>query len=408
MIARRPPLLALASALLLAACATQAPLQPAPTAPPPAAPASAPTPAPAPASPAGPSRATDLVATRVGHDTPAGTGADALAAFRAACPSLARRKDRSGLTIPADWAAPCAAVATARDARSFFNAQFAAVRLADGPVAGRGFATGYFEPEIAASRTKAPGYATPLYKRPPDLVEVDLGSFREEWKGRTLRGRLDGNKVIPYPTRADIAAGALAGKGLEIAWAADANEAFFLEIQGSGRLRLPDGRIMRIGYESQNGRDYVPIGRVLKEQGKLKDPVSMASILGWLRANPGEAPAIRAANPSAVFFRELTDIRPDQGPIGSMGHPLTPRVSAAVDPAFTPYGAPLIVELPGQPPVLQVAADTGGAIRGPGRIDMFRGPGAAGAAEAGGLASPIDLLILLPKPAAERLLARKP
>ncbi len=396
MVVRRPPLLALASGLLLAACATRTPPPSPPTAPPlPSGPA-------LPASTTGPARATDLPASRVAHDAPAGTGADALAAFRAACPSLARREDRSGLTKPSDWATLCAAAATASDARSFFTAQFTAVRLADG----KGFATGYFEPEIAASRVRAPGYVTPLYKRPPDLVDVDLGAFRSEWKGRTLRGRLSGAKVVPYPARADIAAGALAGKGLEIAWAADANEAFFLEIQGSGRLRLPDGRIMRIGYESQNGRDYVAIGKVLKDQGKLQDPVSMASILGWLRANPAQAPAIRAANPSTVFFRELTEIRPDQGPIGAMGHPLTPRVSVAVDPAFTPYGAPLIVALPGQPPVLQVAADTGGAIRGPGRIDMFRGSGTAAAAEAGSLASAIGVLILLPKPAAERLLAR--
>lgn len=337
----------------------------------------------------------------VTHDTPAGTPAAAIAAFRAACPALARRNDRSGLTRPADWAAPCTAAATASEPQRFFNEHFIAIRLADG----KGFATGYFEPEIAASRVPAPGYATPFYKRPPDLVEVDLGQFRNEWKGRTLRGRLDGNKLVPYPDRAAIAAGRLKDQGLELAFAGDANEAFFLEIQGSGRLRLPDGSIMRIGYDSQNGRDYVAIGKVLLDRGELpKGGVSMDSIMAWLRANPEKAPALRAANPSQVFFRELTELRPDQGPIGAMGHPLTPGVSAAVDPAFTPLGAPLIVDRPGLPPVIQVAADTGGAIRSAGRIDMFKGPGAAGAAAASNLASPIQILILLPKAAAARLL----
>jgi membrane-bound lytic murein transglycosylase A len=162
---------------------------------------------------------------------------------------------------------------------------------------------------------------------------------------------------------------------------------------------------MRIGYDSQNGRDYVAIGKVLLDRGDLpKGGVSMDSILAWLRANPEKAPALRAANPSQIFFRELTELRPDQGPIGAMGHPLTPGVSAAVDPAFTPLGAPLLVARPGQLLVLQIAADTGGAIRGPGRIDMFKGPGAAGAAAASDLASPIALRILLPKAAAGRLL----
>lgn len=358
---------------------------------------------PAPPPPAASPHVRDLPRRFVNHDTPNTTSPAALDAFRAACKSITSRQDRSGLTRPEDWTAPCAAARGATNAVEFFNTHFTAIRFDDG----KGFATGYFEPEIAASRTRAPGYDTPLYRRPPDLVEADLGAFLPEWKGRTLRGRLTGTKIIPYPSRADIAAGALANNSLELAWAADANAAFFLEIQGSGRLRLPDGSIMRIGYDSQNGRDYVAIGRVLKDQGKLQDPVSMDSILGWLRANLEQAPAIRAANPSQIFFRELTNIRPDQGPIGAMGHPLTPKISAAVDPAFTPYGAPLIVELPGQPPVLQIAADTGGAIHGPGRIDMFRGPGETAAKDAGNLASRILIMVLLPSAAADRLLGTK-
>jgi membrane-bound lytic murein transglycosylase A len=383
----------LAPALLVAACTTSSPPVAKSTTP-----AVAPVVAPA---TSGPGSARDLKRYFVNHDTPVGTGPGALAAFRAACPSLARRDDRSGLTLPGDWTAACAAARTATDPRAFFNDHFTAIQLGDG----KGFATGYFEPEIAASRTRTPGYVTPFYKRPPDLIEADLGAFRPEWKGRTLRGRLEGKKLVPYPDRAAIAAGALAGQGLELAYAGDANEAFFLEIQGSGRLRLRDGSIMRIGYDNQNGRDYVAIGKVLLDRGELpQGGVSMDSILAWLRANPDKAPALRAANPSQIFFRELTELRPDQGPIGAMGHPLTPGVSAAVDPVFTPMGAPLIVERPGEPPAIQVAADTGGAIRGAGRIDMFKGPGAAGAAAASNLASPIQILILLPKAAAERLL----
>lgn len=347
--------------------------------------------------------AADLPRSIVPLTLPAAPDTRSLAAFRAACPAVLARPDRSGLTRPEDWATPCEAAQSATSPTAFFSAHFTAVRLGDG----KGFATGYFEPEIAASRTPGPGYATPLYRRPPDLVEADLGLFRPEWRGRTLRGQIKGQKITPYPTRKAIAEGALAGQRLELAWAADANAAFFLEIQGSGRLRLPDGTIMRIGYDSQNGRDYVAIGRVLRDQGKLEPPISMSSILDWLRSHPVEAPAIRAANPSQIFFRELTGLSPEQGPIGALGHPLTPRVSAAVDPAFTPYGAPLLVTRPGEPVMLQIAADTGGAIRGPGRIDMFRGPSpldsGAAASEAGNLASSIDITLLLPNAAAARL-----
>jgi membrane-bound lytic murein transglycosylase A len=318
---------------------------------------------------------------------------------------LLRREDRSGLTLAADWQAACTAAATATDAAGFFATQFTAVAIGTPP--GSGFTTGYFEPEIAGSRTAAPGYAVPLYRRPPDLIDVDLGAFAKDLKGRTLRGRLSGTKLTPYPARADIMAGALSGKGLELAWAADPYEAFFLEIQGSGRLRLPDGSIMRIGYDSQNGRDYVAIGKVLRDNGDLpKGGVSMDSIIAWLRANPAKAPAILAANPSVVFFREITG----DGPIGAMGVAVTPRVSVAADPAFVPLGAPLrvVTRLSGDRPLtaLMVAQDTGGAIKGANRIDLFMGAGAAARADAGAQAAAATIAILLPRAAAARLLAR--
>jgi membrane-bound lytic murein transglycosylase A len=385
----------LASLLLLAACAGRQER-----------PAGLPGPPPQPATPSVtaplvPARAIDAVPTPAA--LPALSGADAaLAAFRRSCPALVRREDLSGLTRREDWEAPCAAAAQVAPgaAARFFTAQFAAITVAGGS----GFATGYYEPEIDASLTRQPGFAVPLYRRPPDLIDVPLGDFVASLKGRTVRGRIQGNRLVPYAPRADIDA-ALAGKGLELAFAADPFEAFFLEIQGSGRLRLPDGRVMRIGYDGQNGRDYVAIGRLLIEQGKLeRGKAGMAQILAWLRSHPDEAPAILNANPSKIFFRELKG----EGPIGAMGVAITPRVSVAADPAFIPLGAPVLVETTltrsGQPfTALMVAQDTGGAIKGANRIDMFLGPGAEAAADAGAQSAPARLTLLLPTAAAARL-----
>lgn len=379
--------------LLLAACTTTQP------------PAVAPPPPPATAQPQPPRRAADLPVTAAAAAAPMPDADAALVAFRRSCPALLKREDRSGLTIAGDWQSACTAAATATDAAAFFASQFTAVAI--GSPAGNGFATGYFEPEIAGSRTPAPGFAVPFYRRPPDLIEVDLGRFARDLQGRKLRGQLRGPALVPYPTRADIMAGALAGKGLELAYAADPFEAFFLEIQGSGRLRLPDGSVMRIGYDSQNGRDYVAIGKVLLDNGDLpKGGVNMASILAWLRANPDKAPGILAANPSVVFFREITS----DGPIGALGMALTPRVSVAADPAFVPLGAPLrvVTTLPGDRPLaaMMVAQDTGGAIKGANRIDLFMGAGADARDDAGAQAAAAEIAILLPRAAAARLLAR--
>jgi len=327
---------------------------------------------------------------------------EALAAFRNSCPALLRREDLSGLTVPADWQGACAAAAAVAPGEEdgFFHTQLVGVAVSGGT----GFATGYYEPEIAASLRRQPGYTVPLYRRPPDLIDVPLGDFAVSLKGRTVRGRVQGNRLVPYAPRADMDA-ALAGKGLELAYAADPYEAFFLEIQGSGRLRLPDGRVMRIGYDGQNGRDYVAIGRLLIEQGKLeRGKAGMAEILAWLRSHPDEAPAILNANPSKIFFRELKG----DGPIGAMGVAVTPRISVAADPAFIPLGAPLLVETTltrrGQQfTALMVAQDTGGAIKGANRIDLFLGPGAEAAADAGAQSSPAMLVLLIPRTAARRL-----
>jgi membrane-bound lytic murein transglycosylase A len=399
--------LALASLILLAACAGK-PQRPASPPTPPAAavqPATLPAtpPAPKPPSPVTTAVQAGAVALPLPPAGPLPGAAAALAAFRTSCPGLTRREDLSGLTQPADWQAACAAAAAVPpgQADDFFHTQFAGVAVAGG----KGFATGYYEPEIAASLTQQPGYAVPLYRRPADLIDVPLGDFAASLKGRTVRGRVQGNRLVPYATREQIAAGALVGRSLELAWAADPFEAFFLEIQGSGRLRLPDGRILRIGYDGQNGRDYVAIGRLLIEQGKLeRGKAGMAEILAWLRAHPAEAPAILNANPSKIFFRLLTG----DGPIGAMGVPVIPRVSVAADPAFIPLGAPLLVETmlsrSVQPLVqMMVAQDTGGAIKGANRIDLFLGPGAEAAADAGAQSAPAQIILLIPRAAALRL-----
>jgi len=343
---------------------------------------------------AGQTRAVDLPRQKIPFTIPTKSADAALKAFRATCPRIVNREDRTGLTQPLDWQTACKTSETAPDAVRFFTQAFEAVEINQGT----GFATGYFEPEILGARVRTKGYDVPLYRRPPDLVDVDLGVFKDEWKGRTLRGRLEGRRIVPYHSRAAIAEGALAGKSLELAWAADANDSFFLEIQGSGRLRLPNGEVMRIGYDSQNGRDYVAIGRVLLDQGKLpKGGVSMQSIKDWLRTHPDEAQSIRNTNPSTVFFSEIKTLDQNEGPRGSLAIPLYPQISVAVDPLFIPYGAPLIATLAGGTPQMHVAMDTGGAIKGPGRLDVFQGSGPEAGKAAGSLASKARVILLLPR-----------
>lgn len=326
-------------------------------------------------------------------------GLAALRAFRISCPALARRTDVSGLTRPEDWSAPCAAAATWPDvdAAAFFATNFDSVTVGDG----QAFATGYYEPEIAASRSFAPGYGVPIYRRPPDLVEVDLGQFAPEWQGKKVRGRVVGGRLVPYPDRAAIEDGALAGKGLELGWAADPIELFFLQIQGSGRLRLPDGQIMRIGYDGQNGRDYVGIGQLMRDRGLIEPGASsMQAIMDWLRNHPAEGRALMRENGSYVFFRELTG----PGPVGALGLPVTGGATVAADPAFVPLGAPIWLSLD-RPEAsgLWVAQDTGGAIKGPNRVDTFWGAGPEARTIAGGMAGRGKAWLLLPKGVLARL-----
>jgi len=314
----------------------------------------------------------------------------AFAAFVTSCPSLVRRNDTSGLTRGADWQPACTAAASTnrRNARTFFTQWFEAAQIGDG----KAFATGYYEPEIAGSLERRDGYA-PIYARPNDLIDVDLGAFSTSLKGKKVRGRVDRSNLVPYYDRTAIEQGALSGKAPILAWARDPVELFFLQIQGSGRLRLPDGEILRIGYATQNGRDYTGIGALMKSRGLLQPgQTSMQGIVAWLHAHPAEGQAIMRENKSFVFFREL-----EGAPLGALGLPVTGQVSAAADVKFVPLGAPVFLSLDRQDASgLWIAQDTGGAIKGSNRFDTFWGAGAAAEATAGGMAGRGTAYLLLP------------
>jgi membrane-bound lytic murein transglycosylase A len=327
----------------------------------------------------------------------------ALVAFRLTCNALVKRKDLSGLTQAGDWSPVCAAAATAKDgdAASFFADNFAVAQVGDG----KSFATGYYEPEILGSRTKSDTYAVPVYARPPELVELDLGEFSDSLKGKKLRGRVEGKTFVPYADRTAIETGALDGRGLEIAWAADPVDFFVLQVQGSGKLRLPDGSIMRIAYDSQNGRDYTGIGKVMKERGLLQPgKATMDDLTAWLKANPSEGVKIMRENRSWVFFKELTG----PGPVGAMNKPVVARASVATDPMFVPLGAPVFLSMDrAEATGLWVAQDTGGAIKGSNRFDTFWGDGALAKVTAGGMSAHGTAFVLLPRASLNRLLAAK-
>jgi membrane-bound lytic murein transglycosylase A len=320
----------------------------------------------------------------------------AMDSFRTSCPGLVRRTDNSGLTQNSDWVAACDAVKTwTNDAISFFAEHMDTVQVGTG----RAFATGYFEPEIAGCRTPQAGCDVPVYKRPPDLIDVDLGQFSDELKGRNIRGKVSGAKFVQYDDRAMIENGSLAGRGLEIAYASDAVEFFFLQIQGSGRLKLPDGNVMRIGYDSQNGRGYTGIGRLMRDRGLITD-ASMQGIVAFLAANPKEGRKIMQENKSYIFFRELTGA----GPLGAMGYPVVGEASIAVDVKFIPLGAPVWLSMDrAEPNGIWIAQDTGGAIKGANRIDTFWGAGDRARLIAGGMAARGTALLFLPKAAVARL-----
>jgi membrane-bound lytic murein transglycosylase A len=315
----------------------------------------------------------------------------ARAAFALSCPGLMRRTDASGLTQGADWRITCQAAGSVPrgQARDFFARYFEAVQVGDG----RSLATGYYEPEIAGSRDRRSGYEVPIYARPRDLIDVDLGAFTPDLKGKKIRGKVQGTNLVPYDDRTAIEQGSLEGRAPILAWGADPVEVFFLQIQGSGRLRLPDGGIMRIGYDTQNGRDYTGIGALMKTRGLLgPGQTSMQGIVAWLHEHPEEGRAIMRENKSFVFFRELNG-----APQGAMGYAVTGQVSVAADPKFVPLGAPIFLSMDRQDATgLWVAQDTGGAIKGSNRFDTFWGAGDTARAVAGGMSARGTAFLLLP------------
>ncbi len=347
----------------------------------------------------------------------------ALAAFRGSCAVFERMPPsrplgRDGLEGRAsDWQAACAEAARVPfgtgPARAFFERTFAPALVLNGN-GDHGLFTGYYEPELHGSRVRTARYQVPLLAPPTDLVSVDLGAFLPEMQGRRITGRVVDGKLVPYPARAAIEAGALGGRSRPILWVDDPVEAFFLHIQGSGRIVLRDGTTIRVGYAAKNGQPYTAIGRVLVQRGALaKDDVSLQSIAGWLRAHPDEAAAIMDENRSYVFFQVLDRRDAALGPPGSQGVPLTPGRSMAVDPAFHTLGVPIWLDtvLPDPKPGgddrrlrrLVVAQDTGGAITGAVRGDMFWGFGPDAEAIAGRMKSRGRMIVLLPRPVLARL-----
>jgi membrane-bound lytic murein transglycosylase A len=312
-------------------------------------------------------------------------------------PGPAQAHGQLGADARQRLAGACDAVKTwTGDAISFFATYMDAVQVGEG----KAFVTGYFEPEIAGSRTQQPGYDVAIYKRPADLIDVDLGQFSDDLKGKSIRGKVQGTKFIPYDERAAIVDGSLAGRGLEIAWAADPVEFLLFADPGLGPLRLPDGGVMRIGYESQNGRGYTGIGKLMKDRGLITDG-SMQGIVKYLRENPEEGKKIMNENKSFVFFRELTGA----GPLGAMGYPVVGEASVAVDPKYVPLGAPVWLSLDrAEPNGVWVAQDTGGAIKGANRFDSFWGAGDRARAIAGGMSARGSALLFLPKAAVARLI----
>jgi len=288
-----------------------------------------------------------------------------------------------------------------RASRHFFETRFKAFEVRQGGT-DKGLLTGYYEPELKGSLERTPPYLTPLYIRPPDLVTVRLGRFVPEMAGRSIQGTVRNGELVPYATRGAIMDGALADRDLELLWVDDPVEAFFLEIQGSGRVRLPSGEELRVGYAAKNGQPYTSIGRVLIDQGEIRpEDMSMPALKQWLLDNPHKAAGLLRENQSFVFFRLLDG----EGPLGSQGVPLTPGRSLAIDRRFWAFGMPVWVdgELPeavagsGVPlRRLVVAQDTGGAIKGALRGDLFWGPGKTAADLAGHMKEKARFIVLLP------------
>lgn len=285
--------------------------------------------------------------------------------------------------------------------RGFYEEWFTPYQILNPDGSEQGMITGYYEPKLYGSRTRSARFRYPLYAVPDDLLQIDLGEAYPQLKGMRLRGRLQGKRVVPYYSRAEIDTGSGSFKGRELFWVDNAVELFFLQIQGSGRIELPDGKLVKVGYAEQNGYSYVSIGKKLVEMGELKlEEASMQGIKSWAEKNPDKLSGLLAQNPSYVFFRELPDGL--SAPLGALGVPLTNEYSLAVDARYIPLGTPVFLATT-QPnstaPLnrLMLAQDTGGAIKGAVRADFFWGFGESAGAQAGRMKQQGRLWVLFPK-----------
>jgi membrane-bound lytic murein transglycosylase A len=290
--------------------------------------------------------------------------AEALVAFLKTCDLIDRP----------DWGPICAVAADVPQddvsARSFFELFFKPVVVGKPPA----LFTGYFEPELEGSPVRTGKFRYPIYRRPPELRDGSV-----------------------YHSRSAIENGAISGRGLELAWLDDPVDVYFLQVQGSGRIRMTDGTVVRVGYAGANGHAYRSVGQEMVRRGTHSiDQVSAPEIASWVRNNPGAGESLLHTNPSYVFFRKIGTLEPSDGPIGAMGRSITTLRSVAIDPKFTTLGAPVWIEKDGRDPIrsLMVAQDTGGAIKGMQRADIFYGTG-SGAGEAAGTIKDAGRMVLL-------------
>ncbi len=297
--------------------------------------------------------------------------AEALAVFRSSC---------STFSAP-DWIGICLAATDVADPKAFFEEHFRPVMVEDGrdPLF-----TGYYEPQIPGSLVRTAHFAYPVYSLPPEVTPGQVWLTRQEIEE----------------------SGVLEGRGLELAWLADPVERFFLQVQGSGRILLPDGSVLRLGFAARNGRPYASVGEEMVRQGlATRNTISAQAIRDWVRAHPEEGRELLWANPSYIFFRRLPDTDPHLGPPGAMARPVTAMRTIAVDPDFTPLGAPVWLEKGGPIPLtrLMIAQDTGSAIRGAQRADIFYGSGDEAGRLAGRVRDGGRMIVLVPRQRAESL-----
>lgn len=343
---------------------------------------------------------------------------EALATFRRSCAEIEatghafqRKVVYSGTRR--DWLAICAKLKAGIDARTFFETSFTPLIVRD-PARPEGLFTGYYEPQAEGSLKPGGAYKVPVYAKPADLVAFDAAAAK---RSGFAYGRMADGKPQGYFTRREIEEGALKGQGLELVWLKDWADAFFIQVQGSGRVRLPSGKVMRLGYAAKTGQPYTAIGGVLVERGILaRENMSMQAIRTWMRANPQAARELMWENKSFVFFREVTVDDPKLGPPGAQKVALTPYHSLAIDRSLWVFGTPVWLDT--QAPKgeagtltpfrnLMVAQDTGTAIKGHARGDVFWGAGEEAALTAGHMKSPGLMIVLLPKPLAKRLLSQQ-